>query len=322
MKAIVFREYGSFDVLHLEERATPVPRENEVLIKVKAVSISDWDWQMLRGIPFANRTMAGLFKPTKIQILGSDIAGRVEAVGKSVKRFRPGDEVFGDLSGSGFGGFAEFVCAPEDVLSLKPTGMTFEQAAASPQAGLLALQGLAKGRIQQARKVLINGASGGAGSFAVQIAKSFGAEVTGVCRTQKMDFVRELGADHVIDYTQEDFTRTGQTYDLILDMEAHHSVFDYRRVLSPRGRYVAAGGPTGHIMQIVFVGGLISLFGSRKIGLLLLKANHDLHRLTEFIESGKVTPVIDKTFTLTEASDAMRYFGEGRKMGKVVIVQK
>jgi NADPH:quinone reductase-like Zn-dependent oxidoreductase len=319
MKAMVYHEYGLPDVLRLEEVAKPAPGDNEVLIKVVAASINDWDWQLLQGIPFANRVMAGLFRPKKIKILGSDIAGRIEAAGKNAKRFRPGDEVFGDLSGAGFGGFAEYVCAPEDALTLKPVGMTFEQAAAVPQAGLLALQGLVKGHVQQAHTVLINGASGGAGSFAVQIAKSVGAEVTGVCRTQKLDFVRSLGADHVIDYTREDFTRNGQTYDLILDMEAYHSVFDYRRALNAGGRYVAAGGPTANIVQVIFLGAWISLTSSKKMGLLLLKANRGLSEIIKLIENGEVKPVIDKCFPLGEAPDAMRYFGEGRKMGKVVI---
>lgn len=319
MKAIVFHEYGGPEVLKLEEVATPVPGDSEVLVKVRAASINDWDWQMLRGIPFANRAMAGLFKPTKIRILGSDVAGRVESVGTKVKVFKPGDDVFGDLSGCGFGGLAEYVCAPEKALAKKPAGMSFEQAAATPQAGMLALQGLVKGRIQQGQKVLINGASGGSGSFAVQIAKLYGTEVTGVCRTQKLEFVRSIGADHVIDYTREDFTRNGKTYDLILDMEAHHSVFDYKRALNPGGRYVAAGGAGGRILQIVFIGALISLISNKKMGLLLLRVNRDLPRMIELFEAGSVVPVIDKTFPLCEAADAMRYFGEGRKMGKVVV---
>ena len=319
MKAIVFREYGGPEVLKLEEVATPVPGDSDVLVKVQAASINDWDWQMLRGIPFANRVMAGLFRPTKIHILGSDVAGRVESVGSKVTEFRPGDEVFGDLSGCGFGGLAEYVCAPEKALAKKPAGMSFDQAAATPQAGMLALQGLMKGRIQKGQKVLINGASGGSGSFAVQIAKVYGTEVTGVCRTQKLEFVRSIGADHVIDYTREDFTNNGKTYDLILDMEAHHSVFDYKRALNSGGRYVAAGGPTGRILQIVFIGALISLIGNKKMGLLLLRVNKDLPRMIELFEAGSVVPVIDKTFPLNEAAEAMRYFGEGRKMGKVVV---
>ena len=319
MKAIVFRKYGQTDVLHLEEIEKPTPKDDEVLVKVHAASINDWDWQLLQGIPFVNRIMAGLLKPTKIQILGCDIAGRVEAVGKNVKKFRAGDEVFGDLSGCGFGGFAEYVSACENALALKPEVMTFEQAAAVPQAGLLALQGLLKGQIHSGQKVLINGASGGAGTFAVQIAKSFGAEVTGVCSTKKMDFVSSLGADHVIDYMQEDFTKNGQQYDLILDMQAHHSIFDCKRALSPKGMYALVGGSNAQAFQSIFLGPLISMTGSKKMGILMHKPNKDLDLMQELFESGKVIPVIDKLYPLSEAAVAMRYFGEGHKKGKVVI---
>ena len=320
MKAITFSKYGQPDVLHLEEVEKPTPKDNEVLVKVYAASINDWDWQLLQGIPFVNRLMAGLLKPTRIKILGCDIAGRVEAVGKNVKQFYAGDEVFGDLSGCGFGGFAEYVCARENALALKPETMTFEDAAAVPQAGLLALQGLReKGEVQPGQKVLINGASGGAGTFAVQIAKSFGAEVTGVCSTKKMDFVRSVGADHVIDYTQEDFTKNGQHYDLILDMQAHHSVFDYKRALSPNGIFVMVGGSSALVNKLIFLGPWISMTESKKMGLLLHKANKSMDSMKELLESGTVVPVIDKLFPLSEAAEAMRYFGEGHKKGKVVI---
>ena len=319
MKAIVFRKYGQTDLLHLEEVQRPVPKDDEVLIRVHAVSINDWDWQLLQGIPFINRLMAGLFKPTKINILGCDIAGEVQAVGKNVKQFHEGDEVFGDLSGCGFGGFAEYVCANENALSLKPHTMTFEQAAATPQAGLLALQGLLQGHVHAGKKVLINGASGGAGTFSVQIAKSFGAEVTGVCSTKKMDFVCSLGADHVIDYTQEDFTKNGEKYDLILDMQAHHCIFDCRRSLSERGVYLLVGGTDARAFQTMLFGPLISMTGSRKMGLLLHKPNKDMARMIELFEAGKVVPVIDRLYALRETAEAMRYFAEGRKKGKVVI---
>ena len=264
MKAVVFERYGGPDVLELKEVAKPIPKDNEVLIKVHAVSINDWDWGLLRGVPFVNRTMAGFPKPKKIKILGCDIAGRIEAVGKNVKRLNPGDEVFGDISESGWGGFAEYVCARENVLKLKPGSMTFEQAAAIPQAGSLAVSGLRKGQIMSGQKVLINGASGGTGSFAVQIAKSLGAEVTGVCRTNKLEFVRSLGADHVIDFTKEDFTKNGKRYDLILDLMSYHSTFDCKRALSPKGIYIIVGGATGRIVQTLFLGTLISIFGGSK----------------------------------------------------------
>ncbi|MEE8588990.1 MAG: NAD(P)-dependent alcohol dehydrogenase [Sulfurimonadaceae bacterium] len=323
MKAMVYTRYGPPDVLQLKEVEKPTPKDDEVLVKVQAVSINDWDWQLLQGIPFVNRMMAGLLKPTRIQILGCDIAGRVEAVGKNVKQYRAGDKVFGDLSRCGFGGFAEYVCAREDALTLKPETMTFEDAAAIPQAGLLALQGLSdKGELQPGQKVLINGASGGAGTFAVQIAKSLGTEVTGVCSTKKMDFVRSLGADHVIDYTQEDFTKNGQQYDLILDMQAHHSIFDCKRSLLPNGIYAFVGGTDTRALQAIFLGPLISMTGSKKMGLLLHKPNKDLALMIELIKSGKVTAVVDRLYPLSKAAEAMRYFGEGHKKGKIVITME
>ena len=238
MKAIVLTRYGSPDFFELREVAKPAPKDHEALIKVHAASVNSWDWEILIAKPFVNRLMVGLLKPTKIKVLGCDVAGIIEQVGRHVKQFQPGDAVFGDISRCGWGGFAEYVCVAENknALTRKPTNMTFEQAAAIPQAAVLALQGLRKGQIDKAQRVLINGASGGVGSFAVPIAKSFGADVTGVCSTQKMDFVRSLGADHVIDYTQEDFTKNRQQYDLILDVQGHHSIFDYRRALTTNGR--------------------------------------------------------------------------------------
>ena len=225
MKAIVYHEYGLPDVLQLEELEKPAPGDNEVLIKVYAASINSWDWDLLRGVPFVNRLMSGLLKPNRLPILGCDIAGIVEAVGKKVKHFQPGDEVYGDISRSGWGGFAEYVCARENAIALKPACLTFDQAAAVPQAAILALQGLRKGNLLQrhsAKKVLINGAGGGVGSFAIPMAKSFGAEVTAVDKAEKIDFMHSLGADHVIDYTQEDFTKNRQLYDLILDVMGFH----------------------------------------------------------------------------------------------------
>ncbi len=319
MQAIVYQKYGPPDVLKLEEVEKPTPKDNEVLIELHAASVNDWDWGLLRGKPFVNRLLFGLLKP-KTKILGCDIAGQVEAVGRNVKQFQPGDEVFGDLSGYGFGGFAEYVCARENVLVLKPASMTFEEAAAVPQAAVLALQGLRdKGQIQPGQKVLINGAGGGAGTFAVQIAKSYGAEVTGVDSTKKLDMVRSIGADHVIDYTQEDFTKNGQRYDLILDFAAHHSIFDYKRVLSPKGIYVMVGGSMARIFQAVFLGPLISMAGSKKMGILAHKPNKDLAFLKELFEAGKVKPVIDRHYPLSEVAEALRYFGEGHHQGKLVI---
>lgn len=239
------------------------------------------------------------------------IAGRIETIGKSVKQFKPGDEVFGDISRCGWGGFAEYVCVPvnKNALALKLAGMTFEQAAAIPQAGVLALQGLRQGKIEQGRKVLINGASGGVGSFAVPMAKSYGAAVTGVCRTSKMEFLRSLGADHVIDYTQEDFTTSGKKYDLILDVQGHHSIFDYRRALSLNGRYVMVGGASALIFQVMFLGTLISMTSRRKMGLLLHKPNaQDLEFMKTLFEAGTVTPVVDKCFPLSKVVEAFKYY--------------
>ena len=320
MKAIVYHEYGSPDVLKLEEVQEPTPSDDEVLIKVHAASVNDWDWGLLRGKPFANRVLSGLLKPKRIKILGADIAGRVEAVGRNIKLFQPGDEVFGDISGCGWGGFAEYVCVRENALARKPSGMTFDKAAAVPQAAVLALQGLRyKGQIQPGQKVLINGAGGGAGTFAVQIAKYFGAEVTGVDSTRKLDMMRSIGADQVIDYTQEDFTKNGQRYDRIVDMAAHHSTFNYKRALSPKGIYGVIGGSAPRILQTVFLGSWISLIGSKQMGLVLHNPNKDLAFMIELFEAGKVVPVIDRRCPLSEVPEALRYFGEGHAPGKVVI---
>ncbi len=322
MKAIVYEEYGPPEVLQLKEVGKPRTRDNEVLVKIHAASINDWDWGLLTGRPFMNRLFFGLLKP-KIKILGGDIAGQVEAVGRNVKQFQPGDEVFGDLSGCGFGGFAEYVSAPENALVLKPISMTFEEAAAIPQAALLALQGLRhKGQIQPGQKVLINGAGGGAGTYAVHIAKSFGAEVTGVDSTRKLDIMRSIGADYVIDYTQGDFTENGKTYDFILDFAAHHSIFDNKRALSSKGIYIMVGGASARILQVMFLGPLISMTTSKKMGILMHKPNKDLALMKNLFEAGKVKPVIDKRYRLSEVAEALRYFGEGRHRGKVVIVME
>ena len=263
MKAIVYTRYGPPDVLQLQEVEKPAPKDNEVLVKVHAASVNSWDRDLLSGTPFINRLLFfGVLKP-KTKILGCDIAGRVEAVGRNVKQFQPGDEVFGDISGCGFGGFAEYVCAHENSLAMKSASMTFGEAAAVPQTAVLALQGLRdKGQIQKGQKVLINGAGGGSGTFAVQIAKSFGAEVTGVDSTGKLDMLRSIGADQVIDYTQEDFTNNGQVYDLILDVVTYRSIFDYKRALSPKGIYVMLGGGSwARVFQNMFLGPYISMTG-------------------------------------------------------------
>ncbi|MBF0236101.1 MAG: NAD(P)-dependent alcohol dehydrogenase [SAR324 cluster bacterium] len=319
MKAIVYTQYGFHEELKLEDIEKPTPKEEEVLIKVYAVSINDWDWQLLQGIPFVNRVENGFREPKKIKILGSDIAGRIEAVGKNVKQFKVGDEVYGDLSGN-WGGFAEYVCARETALALKPASMTFEEAAAIPQAAMLAVQGLLdKGKLQQGQKILINGAGGGVGTFGVQLAKLFGAEVTGVDSAEKLDMMRSMGFDHVIDYKKEDFTRNGQCYDLILDNKMNRSLSEYLRALSPNGIYVVAGGDTAKIFQ-VFLFPLISMFSKKRLCVVILKTNKDLAYMNELFEAGKVKPVIDdKSYTLSDVPEAFRYYGAGQHKGKVVI---
>jgi NADPH:quinone reductase-like Zn-dependent oxidoreductase len=321
MKAVVYTKYGSPDVLQLKDVEKPTPKDNEVLVKVFASSINSWDWDLLRGT-FMVR-LGGLLKP-KYKILGADISGRVEAVGKNTTQFQPGDEVYGDISGCGWGGFAEYVSVPENVLALKPANLTFEEAAAAPQAAVAALQGLRdKRQIQPGQKVLINGAGGGMGTFAIQIAKSFGAEVTAVDKSGKLDMMRSIGADYVIDYTQEDFTKKGLLYDLILDMSAFRSISDYVRSLGPQGIHVIVGGSTRRFIQALFLGQRPSITEGKKVSLLMHKPNNkDLDILKELLESGKVKPVIDRCFPLNEVSDAFRYFGEGNVIGKLVITME
>jgi NADPH:quinone reductase-like Zn-dependent oxidoreductase len=317
MKAVVFTKYGTPEVLELREIDKPLPKEDEVLIKVNAVSINDWDLGLLQGDPI-NRLINGLFKP-KIKILGSDIAGRIEIVGKNVKKFHTGDEVYGDLSGS-WGGFAEFVCAHEKALALKPSGMSFEEAAAIPQAAMLAIQGLCdKGQIKTGQKLLINGAGGGVGTFAVQIAKLYGAEVTGVDSSGKFDMMRSIGFDHVINYKQEDFTKNGKRYDLILDVKTNRSIFDYSRALSRNGTYVIIGGSMRRLLQALILGPWFSMINKKKISFVALKSNKDLTYINELFETGKVKPVIDESYGIDEVPKALRLFAEGNHKGKIVI---
>jgi NADPH:quinone reductase-like Zn-dependent oxidoreductase len=322
VKAIVYTEYGSPDVLRLEEVDKPAPKDHEVLIKIHAASINSWDWDLLRGDSFLTRLLGGMRKPRR-PILGADIAGRVEAVGRNVQEFRLGDEVFGDIAGSGFGGFAEYVSVPEKLLARKSPTMTFEQAAALPQAGLLALQGLRykDTPIRPGQQVLINGAGGGVGTLALQYARMEGAEVTCVDRAEKFDLLRSLGADHLIDYTKEDYTRSGRQYDRILDVIAHRSVWDYRRALKPGGTFAMIGGSMGGLLlQLLLLGPMFSRFGNRKLGLMGYKPNrNDLDYLSQLFEEGKVVPVIDKGYLLSEVAEAFRYFGTGLVKGKLVI---
>ena len=315
MRAVLHTKYGPPDVLQLKEVDKPVPRDHELLLKVRAASINAYDWRHVRARPFIIRFMGiGLLRP-KHRILGADIAGQVEAVGRAVSRFHPGDDVFGC---GGYGGFAEYVCVDEKKFVPKPANLTFEEAAAAPMAALTALQGLRdQGKIQAGHKVLVNGASGGVGSFAVQIAKSFGTEVTGTCRPSKMDFVRSLGADHVVDHTQADVTRQGQTYDLILDTAAYRPISIYRRILRPGGYYVMAGGSLGRMFQLL----LLSMMGIKNMKVFVANANReDLLTISTMLQSGRVRSFIDKRFSLEETADALKYLENGRVCGKVVII--
>ena len=319
MRAMTASKYGSPDVLQLREVEKPSPKGDEVLIKVLGASINDWDWGILQGSSFVDRVMYGLLEP-KIRILGCDVAGRIEAVGGEVKHYQPGDEVFGDLGACGFGAFAEYVCARENALALKPPRMTFEQAAAVPQAGMLAVQGLLdEGNLQRGQKLLINGAGGGVGTFGLQIAKHLGAEVTAVDNYGKLDLLRSLGADHVMDYAREDFTRMGERYDLILDVKTNRPIRDYVRALNPNGSYVTVGGSMPRILQALILGPWISRLHHKHIRIVVLKPNKDLAVMKELFEAGMVTPVLDGPFKLHELPEAFRRFGGGHHRGKVII---
>ncbi len=319
MKAIVYHSYGSPDVLKCEEIERPVPNDDEVLIRVRAASVNPLDWHFMRGTPYFLRILAGLRKP-KVTPLGVDVAGQVEVVGRNVTQFKRGDEVFGSCRGA----FAEYVCTSESALVTKPDNVTFEQAAAVPVAAFTALQGLRdKGQIQPGQKVLINGAAGGVGTFAVQIAKSFGADVTGVCSTRNVDMVRSIGADRVIDYTREDFTKSGQRYDVIFDLVANHSVLACRRVLNPKGIYIMAGALSGRLIGFLdfpIKALVLSRFVSQKFIVFIARSSkEDLTIMGELIATGKVTPVIDRRYRLSEVPEAIRYLEQGHAQGKVVI---
>ena len=298
--------------------AKPTPKAGEVLVRVHAASINDWDWGLLQGAPLI-RMFNGLFTP-KVHIIGGDIAGRVEAVGGDVKTFQPGDEVYGDLCMSGFGAFAEYARAPEASLAPKPAGMTFEQAAAIPQAGMLAVQGLIDvGRIQSGQKLLLNGAGGGVGTFALQMAKLYDVEVTVVDKPGKLDMLRAMGADHVIDYLKEDFTKAGKTYDLILDVKTNRSPFAYARALNPNGSYVTVGGSTPHLLQALVLGPLMSRLYNKHVRIVTLKPNKDLAYMNELFDAGKLAPVIDGPYKLADLPEAFRLFGTGDHKGKIIV---
>lgn len=321
MKALMYHKYGTSDVLTFKEIPVPIPKENEVLVKIRATAINSSDWELLRGKPFFARIW-GLLKP-KYHILGSDIAGQVVSIGKGVSKFRPGDAVFADIFEQ-WGGFAEYVCVHEDLLLLKPEHITFEEASAIPQAGVVALQGLRyNGEIKPGQQVLINGAGGGAGTFAIQIAKSLGTEVTGVDSARKLDLMRSIGADHVIDYTKEDFTKNKQQYDLIFDIVGRRSIFDFKRILKPKGAYVMAGGSMRRLLQVLFCGPLISKTTSKKMGLLMHKQNkEDIGHMLKLRDAGKVVPVIDRCYPLSQGIAAFQYFGEGLVLGKTIITSE
>ena len=322
MRAIIRSRYGSPDVLKLIEVANPVPKNGEVLVRARAASLNADDLDYMYGRPGFVRIGTGLRRP-KHRGLGLDVAGQVEAVGQDVTHLHPGDEVFGNMTQHGFGAFAEYVCAPAIAFALKPAGLTFEEAATVPHGAVLALQGLrGKGQVQPGDRVLINGAGGSVGVFAVQIAKHFGAEVTGVDSAGKLDMLRSIGADHVIDYARDDFTRDRERYDRILDVVGRRSTFDCRRALGPKGRYVMVGGSTGRILDVLILGSLVSIGSRKKVGLMWWWKpfdEEDVAYLTGLIAAGKLAPVIDRRYPLSEVPDALRYLESGRAVGKVVI---
>ena len=320
MKAAVYTRYGPPDVLKLVEREQLAPADDQVLVKVRAASVNAADWRMLMARPFLARLYSGLLRP-KRQVLGADVAGTVERVGTNVRRFEPGDTVFGDLMPHGWGGFAEYAVAHEEAFASKPARLTFEEAAALPMAGVTALQGLRDaGGLRPGEKVLVHGASGGVGTFAVQLAKLLGAEVAGVCSTGKVDLVRSLGADHVIDYTREDFTRGGERWDLILAANGDHPILDYQRALRPGGRYVMAGGSSRQMFEALILGQLIFMGSGKRMAALSAKVNpKDLAYLADLVETGQLKPLIDRRYPLREVPEAIRFVAEGHARGKVVV---
>ncbi|MGS2740834.1 NAD(P)-dependent alcohol dehydrogenase [Sinomicrobium sp. M5D2P17] len=319
MKAFVFEKYGLPNVLQLKEVVNPVPKANEVLVRVHSASINDWDWGLVRGKPFIIRMLYGLKKP-KINIPGVDISGKIEAVGENVKKLNPGDEVYADLSESGFGGFAEYVCVPEHSLSKKPSNLSFNEAAALPHAALLSLQGLMDmGKIKSGQNILINGAGGGVGTLGIQIAKLYDTKVSGVDSKEKLTIMRSLGYDTVIDYKKEDFTKNGHKYDLILDTKTNRSTIKYARCLQKNGIYITVGGTMYRLFQIFLLGSLISVFSNKKLKVLSLKPNKNLAYITQLAENGKIKPLIDGPYGFEEIPKLIQHFGEGKHRGKIVV---
>jgi NADPH:quinone reductase-like Zn-dependent oxidoreductase len=320
MRAMIFTQYGPPEVLRMAEISKPDPGKGQVRVKVRTSAVNDWDWALLRGKPPVYRLMMGLFRP-RVSVLGAEIAGTVDAVGAGAGRFRPGDEVYGDISEAGFGGFAEYVCVAETALAPKPTSVTFEQAAAIPHAAGLAIQGLVDvGRIRPEDRVLVNGAGGGVGMLAVQIAKHHGVrEVTGVDSGSKLETMRASGFDRVIDYTREDFTRNGQQYDLILDTKTNRSPFHYLRSLSPGGRYVTVGGELPRLLQVLVLGPLLRWLTRKEMRIVALKPNKGLIEIGKLLEGPGLKIHIDGPYPLSEVATALRHFGEAKHLGKVVV---
>ncbi|MEM6437645.1 MAG: NAD(P)-dependent alcohol dehydrogenase [Cyanobacteria bacterium P01_D01_bin.115] len=323
MKAIVLSQYGSPDNLELRDVEKPVPKDGEVLVKVHATTINDWDWCLVRGNPFYIRLLCGWRKPN-IQVPGAEVSGQVEAVGQKVTQFRPGDAVYGDISECGFGGFAEYVCVPETALASMPERMTFTEAAAIPHAAMLAVQGLIDvGQLQPGQKLLINGAGGGVGTLGVQIAHAIGVtDVTGVDRASKFDLMRSVGFTHTIDYTQTDFTEGPERYDLILDAKTNRSPFKYLPVLKPGGIYVTVGGLTPRLLQVALFGPLIYRLTSKRVHLVNLQPNKDLAYVNELVAAGQLKPAIEGPYPLSEVPRLIQYFGAGQHLGKVVIANE
>ncbi len=319
MKAILLKKYGLPETLEIGEVAKPIPMDDEVLVKVYSASINDWDWGLVRGKPFMIRLFFGLRKP-KIMIPGVDISGVIEAVGGNVSSFVAGDEIYCDLSDCGFGGFAKYVCVPENILSHKPSNISFNEASALPHAGLLALQGLVeKGQVKSGQSILINGAGGGVGTLGIQILKSYGVRVTGVDSDEKLDLMRSLGYDRVMDYKKSDFTNSGEKYDLILDTKSNRSAFKYVRSLKKSGRYITVGGSMYRIIEIVLLGSLISLFTGKVLSVLNLKPNKGLDLISELVERQLIKPVVDGPYGFNKIPELIQYFGEGRHVGKIVV---
>jgi NADPH:quinone reductase-like Zn-dependent oxidoreductase len=319
MKAIRLKEYGLPNALEIGEVAKPIPNDKEVLVRVHSASINDWDWGLVRGKPFVIRLFFGLKKP-KINIPGVDISGKIEAVGGKVSSFKIGDEIYCDLSECGCGGFAEYVCVPEKSLSKKPSNMSYNDAAALPHAGLLALQGLVeKGKVKSGQSILINGAGGGVGTLGIQILKSYGPKVTGVDSDEKLDLMKSLGFESVMDYKKTDFTDTREKYDLILDTKSNRSVLKYARSLKKNGTYITVGGSMYRLLEIALLGSLISLFTGKKLSVLIHKPNKGLDRITELVEKGQIRPVVDGPYGFDKIPELIQYFGEGKHLGKIVV---